>query len=248
MIDLHPRYGQLSTDAIRSRQNKYRGIENARICMQGLKTVDFQPDTENGNNDIIGIATTDDVDEQDEVVLPEGADLSYIMATRMLYADHMYGLGQVIGSIRHLKPLSSGRGWQFRARMFDGLQNPLASDTLEIIKQSGKLGVSIGFDALDWGTPTDEEAKRYPLAKSIVRKWRWIELSVTARPCNVNAYAMAATPSQMSKSYTSAIVEMIQLGRIKRESAAALGLSEYGVSRVIKLGGEPPAPKLLRLG
>jgi hypothetical protein len=237
----------LTIDTIRTRQKDYTGIGSAKVGVHGLKMVDMEADDTNGNSDIIGVATTDDVDEQDEVVLPGGADLSYIMATKILYADHMYGLGQAIGTIRYIKALSNARGWQFRAYMFKGLENPLAGDTFKIIQQGGRLGVSIGFDALDWGTPTDEEAKRYPLAKSIVRKWRWIELSVTAMPCNVNAYAMAATDAS-TKSYRESIKSFVLGGQIRSESAYALGLPEYAKGKVMRLGSVPAPVKLMRLG
>jgi hypothetical protein len=157
-------------------------------------------DTANGNNDIIAIATTDSIDLDDEVVLPGGADFSYILGTngkgnRKLFVDHEYEIDSCVGSLRSLTPWPSQaamRGWQLRARLFDGMPYPAAEAVAKIIAQDG-IGISIGFIADEYGAPTPDEAKRYPGATSIVRKWRMLEASFTCMPCNVSCQTLAVS-------------------------------------------------------
>lgn len=216
--------GLMFQDALRSRHPGYSWSEKGGAGSIGVKDTHMVKDFTNGNRDIIGIATTDDVDESREVVLPEGADLSYINATKTLYADHSYGISQVVGSIRYLRPSKSGKGWDFRASLFAGMRSPLADDCYTIIEQGGQLGVSIGFEATEWGDLEPMEAKAYPSAQCIIRKWRWVELSLTAMPCNVSCRAVLA-PSEGEQKQISLIEGLVTKGKIRRESAVALGLT-----------------------
>lgn len=242
---LDPMTGPIFREIVTNRHPDYDFDEKSGFGVRCLKMADMTADGSPGNHDIVGIATTDAVDEDEEVVLPSGADLSYINATKGLYADHRYGMGQLIGKIRTLKMADNGRGWQFRARLYEGLANPLASDCFKIIEQGGFIGVSIGFDAQNWGPPSPEEQKSYPRCKSIVRNWKWVELSLTAMPCNVTCYAMAA-PVDTGKQL-GIIDGLVTKGLIRRESAVALGISEMK-PRILKLGGEfLPTRKTLKL-
>lgn len=244
---LDPEQSALAIDGIRRRhKSAYKGIEDAKIGILAFKSIDMEVDTDSGNRDIYGVATTDDVDESEEVMLPEGADTTYIDAIKKLFVDHQYGCETDIGMIRWVKKLANGRGWKYRARIYEGLTNPLADDTLKKITQSGHYGVSIGFDALDYGPPTALEQKKYPMARSIVRKWRWIELSVTPTPCNSYSYAVAAGMLTGAKRLE-LIESLVTKGMMKKDSAEAIGLSHINLRSVIRLG-DVPRPSPMRLG
>lgn len=242
---IDPMTGPMFRELVTNRHPDYDFDENSGFGVRCLKMADMTADESPGNYDIVGVATTDATDEDEEVILPAGADLSYINQTKGLYADHRYGMGQLVGKIRTLKMLDNQRGWGFRARMYQGLSNPLARDCFEIIKQGGFVGVSIGFDAQNWGDLTPEETMKYPKAKGIVRNWKWVELSLTAMPCNVTCYAMAAA---VDTSKQLGIIDgLITKGLIRRESAIALGITD-AKPRILKLGGEfPSTPKRLKL-
>lgn len=137
---------------------------------------------------LIGTATTDDVDCEEEVVLPDGANTAYIEQNRQVFADHHWTVPHTVGTLRRLQ--REGNGWSVRIELYRGMRSPLADDVWAIASQGG-IGLSIGFQALDYGEPTADEAKRWPRAKSVVRKWRWLELSVTPFPCNVSCRASA---------------------------------------------------------
>jgi hypothetical protein len=190
-------------------------------------------ESDSEERDIWGIATTNAVDESEEVVLPEGADTGYIDKTRILYVDHRYDMGSVLGKIRVLKPMIANgvhTGWDFRAKILTKANPAFGESVFDTIQEMGTIGVSIGFDALDWGSPTPEESKRFPMARSIVRKWRFLEISLTAMPCNVTCYAQAVTPVA-AKSRTR-IEDVIRAGSVNTMYTHALGIDSREIKRL----------------
>lgn len=142
------------------------------------------------NRDVVAMATTDDLDLEEEVVVPGGADIDYFKRNRKVFVDHQYDSMSAIGILRNLKRHENG--WLARVHVPESPENPIVSHVLALARAEG-IGMSIGFEAMDFGRPTAEEQKRYPGAKSIVRTWRWIELSFTAMPANVACQSRAMT-------------------------------------------------------
>ncbi len=140
-------------------------------------------ETTNPNQlDIVCVATTDDLDLDGEVVLPDGADWSYFEKNRVVFLDHSYGSSQAVATLRNIK--RQGNGWVCRATLLNDPQN----ENVRIVKtlaEAGVLGMSIGFTVTDAGQPTPMEQKAYPGADYIIRKWNAVEVSYTAMPCNV---------------------------------------------------------------
>lgn len=132
--------------------------------------------------DIVCVATTDDVDLDGEVVLPDGADWTYFQKNKVVFLDHSYGSAQAVATFRSIT--RQGKGWVCRATLLNDPEN----ENVRIVKtlaDAGVLGMSIGFTVEDAGQPTDQERKAYPKANWIIRKWNAIEISYTAMPCNV---------------------------------------------------------------
>lgn len=148
------------------------------------------------DRELVGMATTDDMDLEEEVVLPGGADLTYVSANKSLFMDHRYDGMNKIGVIRNstrAKSPTGADGWLSRVHLHNS-KNPLVEHVLACAADpDGAPGFSIGFEALDYGRLTADEQARYPRAKSIVRRWRWIELSCTFMPCNVACQTRAMT-------------------------------------------------------
>jgi phage head maturation protease len=151
-----------------------------------------------GRNDgvVEVVATTDDVDLDDEVIVPTGADTEYFKRNASVFIDHCTRMESRVGVALAIRPWPSGldqRGW-----LVDISMDPTDAARDVIAKcQNGGMGVSIGFRAIDRGTPTPDEVKRYSRAgkapRSIVREWEWLELSFTPMPCNV-ACRVLSTP------------------------------------------------------
>ena len=145
-------------------------------------------------------ANTDGVDCDREVVLPDGCDwTSYFLKNNgNLFIDHCYGVSHHAGHIRHKemptmkRTPEGGYGWLLTGVIRTDTASPMKKAVIEGAKD-GTIGMSIAFEALDYGNPTREESVKYPEAESIVRKCRIIEVSYTYMPCNVQCQTMAVS-------------------------------------------------------
>lgn len=165
---------------------------DSRVGIVGCFDTKAALDKDGGNYDIVAVATTDGVDLDDEVVLPEGADLAYLKTNRKLFADHCYDNENAVATLRSIAPIKTGdsiRGWKIRARLFQGEIHKAARLVESIIAQDG-IGLSIGFVSMDDGRPNADEMKAYPKATSIVRACKLLEVSFTCLPCNVSCQTM----------------------------------------------------------
>lgn len=166
---------------------------------------------ENGGYEIEGIATTDDVDCDDEVVMPEGLDWGTFNRYKTVYLDHYYGTENACATRRWVK--RTGNGWLLRARMLKTCEE--TPKLLELAREQA-LGMSIGFVPTDRGTPSPEERKRYPKANSIVRKAMVFEVSLTSMPCNL---ACQTTAVYVDDSKAAKLADMATKGLIPVEWA-----------------------------
>ena len=179
--------------------------------------------------DIIAIANTDDIDLDREVVVPSGADTRYFERNRAIFCDHNYDIANCIGALRSLSPYPSKqeqRGWKVHFRVSKLPNNPLPDDILALARE-GILGVSLGFEPMDYGRPTSNEVERYTKdseePRAIVRTWRWLELSTTCMPCNISCRTQLATDGGTEQRMAK-LDELVTKSIIRRESAIALGL------------------------
>jgi hypothetical protein len=201
---------------------------DATLGAKGVITPNFkaikEPNT--GRDEYIAIATTEDIDLDEEVVVSRGLTKTYVERNRQLFCDHQYGMGDVVGAIRQIKAYpdqTDQRGWKVRISLNDTL---MGQTTRKIIEDSGQIGLSIGFRALDYGPPTDEERARYTQGgkqpKAIVRSGDWFELSATPLPCNVSCQTGQVVRADEKRAAD--LVEMVRVGKIDREIAAMLGI------------------------
>jgi len=197
-----PRIELIGPDELRtrlkSRHPSLRKDANIGIVGTRLHGKDARVDIENGNRDVVVTANTARVDEDDEVVVPSGAVLDYFKTNGCIFIDHKYSWSDWVGGLRSNYPILKPAGWMVR---FAARRSPDGEQLLKDVEDFG-VGVSIGFDALDVGPPTDEEIEKYGKGnafRSIVRKWRWVELSVTAMPCNVECRSVAPETPKPAK-------------------------------------------------
>lgn len=178
--------------------------------------------------DIVVTANTGDIDLDHEVVVPSGADTSYFLKNRHVFADHKYDIADGAGRLRSLSPYPSKedhRAWKMRVRIND---NPIGNAIMDIVRETGQIGVSVGFVAKDYGNPTDDERAKYggdnpDRLTAVIRKWDWFETSFTLLPCNVACQSDAFTEGK-SLDMLDAVDRMVTKGVIKRDVAAALGM------------------------
>jgi hypothetical protein len=111
--------------------------------------------------DYYGIANSTDIDLEDEVVVPDGANRAYIQANGKMFADHKYGQSDVVGKIRAYIPVMSGgsqSAWKVR---FHLASTDAGMTAAKIIDELGGIGLSVGFFAKDYGPPSAEEKTLY---------------------------------------------------------------------------------------
>lgn len=186
--------------------------------------------------DVSLIANTDDIDMQREVVVPGGAVLLesgplkgqpvYFAENKSIFLDHRYYFEHLVGKARKCIPQRSGgrAAWRVEVAILSLRGSPICDDILTVASEWG-LGASIGFEALEGGAPTPDEIKAYrpngPFTLEwVTRKWLWLELSITAMPCNV-ACNTAAERTEKTIVY---LDDAVCKGRIRRAAAVALGL------------------------
>lgn len=166
----------------------------------GFQDLELAIERKANAHEVLAVANSAALDLQDEVVLPDGADTSYFFSKRTIYLNHNYDWP--IGSLASAK-LVKGQ-WLCR---FGFASTPMAQEVMTLVAEGVVRGVSIGFVATDYGAPSAEEVKAHGPHRSIVRKWLWLELSVTPMPCNPEA-----------------IIRLVQEKKIKQTTAAMLGV------------------------
>lgn len=174
------------------------------------------------NADIIAtIATTNRVDLEREVVLPDGGVFDYLKTNRKIFVDHKYDHEYLVGGLRSWAPWpnkGTQRGWEMRVGVLMNHPYPVPLAVLNTAEQIG-IGASIGFEALESGKPTDAEKKQYPGVEYVIRKWNCLEVSLTCLPCNVECQTAAGS---MDGSF-------VQRARLLLEGA---GVSESTLARL----------------
>jgi len=201
--------------------------------------------------DIVVTANTGDIDLENEVVIPSGANTEYFVRNGMIFADHLYDLNQVAGKMRRLDKYPSEtdhKSWRVRAHVAD---NPIGNTVMTIVRETGQIGVSIGFVAKDFGPPDDSEKKAFSKGgqapRSVVREWDWFELSFTALPCNVACQSMAVTEGK-SADMMNAVDELVTKGLIDRNSAHLLGMPITPKRKVFAVSGQTASVKVFDWG
>ena len=183
-----------------------------------------------GRREVEIVINTDDEDQDSEVVVPSGADMTYYEKTgKKVFADHSYSVTDVAGHTRTLRsygvPGNTCKGWIARACLGN---NPIGDAVKAIIDDSGSIGASVGFVARDRSTPTADEMKRYcangKSLRSIVREWKMLEWSFTAMPCN--GAAMGGWADEEGGKRYNQIDQLICKGKVSRVAASLLGFPD----------------------
>lgn len=208
--------GRPLVDRIKSRHGLGK---DAKVGVFGCFDTKAALDTDRGNNDVVAMATTDGLDLDEEIVLPEGGDLSYVTTNRKLFVDHCYEIEYAVASLRSITAVKLGgkqRGWSIRSRLLQGDIHKAARIVESICQQDG-IGLSIGFIAEDAGRPDANEAKAYPGATSIIRKWKMLEVSFTCLPCNVSCQGtMGTVDAGKSAELSERVPDAVKLFRLER--------------------------------
>lgn len=144
-----------------------------------------------GTEEVEGIATTDDVDMDGEVILQDGIDWSLMEgrgAYKTLYVDHMWSAATAIAKFRFAKRVSMPGGKTatiIRAAFLPDEYSEHVRQVKQLVR-SGMCGLSITtlYAKKDYRPPAKEN-ERYQGARGIITKSRVVEVSFTSMPVNV---------------------------------------------------------------
>jgi phage head maturation protease len=186
--------------------------------------VQFEP----GERASIDIITTDSVDHEKEVVLPDGLNLgSYRKNPIVLYShDAEKPIGKSLWIKGTLNGLKAKTLYATRPDNFEG--DFLPDLVFALVQQSILKGRSIGFIPLVIDSPTPEQIKARPDwegANVIISKSELFEYSIVSIPCNEDALQQVVSKG---------------LKDFSTEALAALGLN---VQAPIKETTVKPRPK-----
>jgi len=161
-----------------------------------------------------GIATTATVDLDKEVVNPMGLNWLYAKRLKAMYPSHDYS-HLPIAMLNNVKMVDEG--WYFSAAWLR--RTKMAEDYYWIAKEMGVMGVSIGFQVLDAGRPTDEEVKSHGPHERHIRKGNVLELSPTFMPCNPDAIAtLKSGGPRIADDQIGKVERLVKSGRVSRKT------------------------------
>ncbi len=157
---------------------------------------DIQLD-EGARSDVSTI-TTDDVDREREVVLPDGIDFSQY--NKVVTFAHRYD-ELPVGRCMWIKPKGNGlmAKTEYAKRPADWNDGWLPDAILSLMQQGTCTGKSIGFIPMSYREPTIEEIKKRPEFGQnyvgIIDKCMLLEYAVCPVPCNASAEMIAVSKS-----------------------------------------------------
>jgi len=189
--------------------------------------------------EIVSIINTAKVDLEREVVVPKGCraenggSMEYVTTNRQVFWGHDYesravALMQGAPVLRRLSlSQGGGEGWQARCVLYRTDEgNALA----KICEDGGVPGASVGFIAMEYGSPDPTERKAYGPHDSIVRRWHMLEYSLTHMPMNVSCQAVPEDGALMERAaaadteWSERLSGYVRRGVIKQKAALGLGL------------------------
>ena len=155
----------------------------------------FDVDNQGFKTDV-SLITTDDVDRDNEVVLPDGLDLTDFRKSPTVFFNHEYD--KPIGKALYVDRVKSGlRAMTRYAKRPDPWDGPWLPDALHSMAQEGiATGKSIGFIPLEMREVNNEDLARRPDWKdavNIIVRAIMFEFSVAPLPANQNALALAVS-------------------------------------------------------
>jgi phage head maturation protease len=201
----------------------YRRLANAAKDI----TTDPLPD---GSKQDISTITTDAVDRDREVVLPDGIDLEEYRGNPVVLFAHDYSslpIGKCIG----ITPKKGGLNarTQYASRPADH-QGPWLPDTVHSLIQQGMLsGKSIGFIPMNMRGPTADEIKLRPELRDVrcvIDRAVLLEYSVCAVPCNAEALMTSVSKSLTEGTLDAKTADLLRKGLEAHKPAPAPVMTE----------------------
>lgn len=148
-----------------------------------------------GAREMLVKITSSAIDRDGEVLLPAGMDAKEFRKNPIVFANHEYGVRDVVGKVIELMPKPDH--WLAKVFMLprppdhDGEWMP---DTILHMAKFGIMGVSVGFQPMESRNPTDKDRKAFGEdVGKVYSKWKLLELSIAPLPANQDALILAVS-------------------------------------------------------
>lgn len=205
----------LAPDAIKSAIRARHKLDAAADVRLFATSITINQPDESDPYKFTARITTDSLDRQDEVVIPQGGDLSEFARSGILSWNHDYGTP--IGFPNKSSKINRSEGaielgCTFMKRPNDFQGNFFPDYARAFVTQANAAGinpgVSIGFLPIESRKPTKSDLSRWgPSLQAVHSKWRLLELAIAPVQANQDA-----------------VVTAVGKGLIQRATAKAVGL------------------------
>ena len=166
----------------------------------GAKSAVTDAETDVANRLVKAWVSTTEPDQEGDVVLPDGADMSYFPTrVKAVYLNHDYD--KPIGVCRKMAVRDNGL-WALTYIATTDLGN----ETLTLVNEGVIGGMSIGFRTMKADRATDDEKSVYgDETQRMVREYKLVEYSLTAMPMNQGALIQKGLRDRVSRDMLDAL-------------------------------------------
>ena len=167
--------------------------------LAGVAVIKTDTATDNGERTFTARITTNDIDRDGEVLLPQGMDSKDFKKNPVVFWNHDYN--QPIGISTELK-----RGdtyWTATAKI---ASTPFAQEIYTLMKEGVVRGVSVGFQPTESRPPSKKDLDMFgDTVRHVYSKWKLMEFSVTPMPANQNALITSVSKGMLSRERVKAL-------------------------------------------
>lgn len=133
---------------------------------------------------VTGWASTSEVDECGDVMVPQGVDTAYLDRHKSINIGHSRNPKDAIGSHRWVKKYPD-RGVMVQFKMGS---NPAGEEAWTMVQEQVLSCLSIEFEGVDFGQPTGAELKKWGNdALCVYRTWKMRGYALVSQPMNAGA-------------------------------------------------------------
>ena len=127
-----------------------------------------------------GVISTENVDQQGDVLLQDGLDFSYLMSKGYFNYEHKNGIEFILGSPTKIERIQMSGKPATRIEGFLMLDRPLAKEIFNTVKamKKSKIGRSVGFSV------EGQVLARDKVNPKVVTKARILNVAITGHPVN----------------------------------------------------------------
>jgi HK97 family phage prohead protease len=155
----------------------------------------------NAGRRFLSVITTDSLDRDGEVLIPDGMDSTEFERTGTVFWNHNYDMpiGKLVGKLRRNDD-SVEAETEFAVRP-DDYQGEFFPDFARAMVEQGVVrGVSVGFIALDMRRAGTRDIERYgESCKRVINRWKLLEYSIAPVQCNPDALIASVNKGKCTK-------------------------------------------------